>query len=48
MDKDAVIEGLRGMLDRLYDGDAGISVFQGCWIKYLTGIVHEVFDSHAG
>ena len=44
------------MLDRVYDRDAGISVFQGCWIKCLTEMhgtekhaerVHGVFDSHA-
>ena len=40
--KDAVIQGLRAMLDRVYDRDAGISVSQGCWIKCLTEIVHGV------
>ena len=47
MDKDAVIQGFRAMLDRVYDRDAGISVFQGCWIKCLTEIVHGVYGSHA-
>ena len=40
--KDAVIQGLRGMLARVYDRNAGISVFQGCWSKCFTEIVHGV------
>ena len=46
LDKDAVIQGLRGMLDRVYDRDARMSVFQGCWIKCLTGTLGGVFHSH--
>ena len=40
--KDAVIQGVRGMLARVYDRDAWISVFQGCWSKCLTEIGHGV------
>ena len=47
LDKDAVIQGFRAMLDRVYDRDAGISVFKVCWIKCLTEIVHGVYGSHA-
>ena len=46
--KDAVIQGLRAMLDRVYDRDAGISVFQGCLIKCLTEIVHGVLTCFLG
>ena len=47
MNKDATLQGLRGILDGVYEWDADISVFQGSRIRFLTGLVHGVFDRHA-
>ena len=32
----------------MFDRDAASSVWQGCWIKSLTGLLNSVFDRTAG
>ena len=42
------MDSLTGLLDLVFDRDAGWIILQRCWREWLTGIVDGVFDKDAG
>ena len=39
---------ITGVLQRMFDMNAALSVCLGCWIKGLTGMIHGVIHRDAG